>query len=131
MGGSVQLGNRHDITSQFSDVNDRIIDRGLPSGDTECLHTSLQHRNSSLKYRSGRIANAAVSETIDLEVKQSGTMLSRVEGVRHSLIYGHCNRFGRRISLIAAVNCNRLNSHHNLPSRQSPSFDWIGPLSAH
>ena len=109
--GAVELWHRHDIAAELGDVERRIVERRLSGTHAERFQAALERGDAALQDRRGGVRDAAVAESLDLEIEQGRAMVGTVEGIGHGLIDRDRHRLRRRIDVVAAVNGDRLASH--------------------
>ena len=118
--GAVELRYRDDIAAQFGEVERRIVQRRLPRTHAQRFQPALERGDAAFEHCGGRIADAAVAITWNLEVEQSGAVVGAVELVGDGLVDGDRGSLGRRLGFIAAVDGNRVAFHASL--LQSKAF---------
>ena len=111
VGRAVELWHGDDIASHFGDVDGGVVERRLPRGCAERPDAALELRHPLLEHRGGGIADARVSESLDLEIEERGGMLCAVEGIGGGLIDRNRHRVGGRVRVESAVNRDRLFFH--------------------
>ena len=58
---AVELRHRDDVAAQSSEVEDRIVQRGLAGADAQRLDAAFERGDAPLEHGDGRIADAAVA----------------------------------------------------------------------
>ena len=118
--GAVELRYRDDIAAQFGEIEHRIVQRRLPRTHAQRFQPALELGDAAFEHRGGRIADAAVAKTWNLEVEQSGAVVGAVELIGDGLVDGDRDSLGRRLGFIAAVNGNRVAFHTHPPRNLNP-----------
>ena len=69
VGGAVELRNRDDVGAQPSDVEHRIIERGLSRTDAQGFQASLERSDASFQHCRGGVTNTAVTISFGFEIE--------------------------------------------------------------
>ena len=107
----VKLRDRDDVLAVPRYVQNGVVQRRLTAADSECSHSAFKRGDAPFEYVAGRVTDSAVTVSLDLEIEQSRTVLSAVEGVGYGLIDRNGDRLGRRIGLVATVDGNGFVPH--------------------
>src|SRR6516165_12632690 len=103
------------------------MQRGLPSAGAERLETSFERGDAALEHSCGRVTNAAITVSLDLEIEQSGPVLGAVERIRNCLIDWDGYSFRCGINFIPSVDCNRFIPHPTPPPTAVIAVPKRGP----
>ena len=111
VGGAVELRHRNDVAPHLGDVEHRVIERRLPRTHAQRVHSAFERGDAPLQHRRGRVADTAVSKSLDFEIEQGCSMVGAVECIGNGLIDRDRHGLRRRIDVVAAVNGDCLTSH--------------------
>src|SRR5271170_7066983 len=67
--GSVELRNRDNVGAQLGDVEDSIINGGLPTANAQGLESSLKRSDAPFQHCSRRVRNPRVTKSFSLEIE--------------------------------------------------------------
>jgi len=108
---AVKLGNRDDIRTWLRDIYRGIVRCRLPCADTQGIESALESGDPTLQHSRGRIADAAVTISLDFEIEQRCPVIGGVERIRDSLIDRNRQGFRRWIRLVAEMDSDRFRFH--------------------
>ena len=120
IGGAVELRHGDDVSSALGEIEHRVVQRGLPGGYAEGLHSAFERGDAPLEHFVGRIADAGIAVSLDLEIEQRRSVLGAVERIGHGLINRNGHGLRRGLDLIAAVNGDRFVAHRLRHHSQPP-----------
>ena len=109
--GAVELRNGDDVAAGVGEIDQREMQRRLSGGDRECADAAFEVGNALLENRGGRIGDPAVAVAFGFEVEQCGAVIGAVERIGHRLVDRNSDGLGRRIGIVAGVNCDRFVAH--------------------
>ncbi|MHC2838558.1 hypothetical protein ACVINU_001492 [Bradyrhizobium diazoefficiens] len=118
--GAVELRHGHDVAAVIGDVDEGEMQRRLAGRDRKRADAAFELADTLLQHRAGRIGDAAVTETLGLEIEERRAVIGAVEGVGRGLVDRHGNRVRGGFGLIAGVNSDRLVAHRATSA-------WSGP----
>ena len=127
VGRPVELRNGDDVGTEPGQVLHRIVEGGLPGRDAQRFDTPLESGDAALQYVGGRIGDAAVAITFDVEIEERRAVVRAVEREGHGLIDRHCHGFRRGVAIVAAVNSDGFALHDFATSFQRAAVAQIDP----
>ncbi len=108
---AVELRDRDDVAAGVGEIDEREMQRRLSGRDRERADAAFEFGDALFKNGGGRIGDPAVAIAFGLEVEQGGAVIGAVEGVGDGLVDRNGDGLGRRIGVVAGVNCNCFVAH--------------------
>ena len=79
MRGAVKLRDGDDVAAHLRDVLDGVVHGCLAAADAKSLQSTLESGNAPFQHCYGRVLDAGVAISLDLKVKERGSMVGAVK----------------------------------------------------
>src|SRR5690242_3640697 len=100
----------------------------LPRTGAERVETSFERGNTPLEHSCGRVADAAITVSLDLKIEQRGPVLSAIELIRNCLIDRDGYSFRCGINFISSMDRNCFIPHTTSPPIAAKHCQSAGQL---